>query len=67
MLALQDVAEARSLVERRIGMIKGEIKKAEARVKDLTAKEEEVKEKVITLQQKNAKAAAASAASGGRA
>lgn len=63
-LALQDVDEARSLVDRRIGMITTEIAKAEDRVKELSAKEETVKETVIALQQKHAKASASAAASG---
>lgn len=63
-LVKQDVEEVRSLVTRRLGLIKSELAKAEARVEELRKKEDAIKDKVMALQKATAASSAARAASG---
>ncbi|KAA0156223.1 hypothetical protein FNF27_00764 [Cafeteria roenbergensis] len=63
-LVRQDVEEVKSLVTRRIGLIKSELAKAEARAEELRKKEDAIKDKVMAHQKATAASTAARAASG---
>jgi hypothetical protein len=54
-MVLQDIAEAKSTVDRRLELIRGELSRAESRIEELQAKEEAIKDRVIALQRKASK------------
>jgi prefoldin beta subunit len=51
-LVKTDISDAMSLVDSRLALIRGEMSKAEARIKALGVEEEAIKDKVVAMQKR---------------